>query len=99
MADNTNKVTIDAAWFAELYAAAKDKSIYSGAVINIAKERDELKAKLAESERRYSQDHERMDAAERCIEEVSQELDGAGTLTEIRNAQSIIRSYREKEAK
>ena len=46
MADN-NKVTIDAAWFAELYATAKDKCQYSEAVINIAKERDELKTKLA----------------------------------------------------
>ena len=45
MADN-NKVTIDAEWFAELYAAKKDKEQYAEAKINIAKERDELKAKL-----------------------------------------------------
>lgn len=43
MADNTNKVTIDAAWFAELYAAKKDKDQYAKAVLNIAKERDNLR--------------------------------------------------------
>ena len=59
MADNTNKVTIDAAWFAELYAAKKDKDQYAEAVMNIAKERDELKAANEDLKSRVVGDIER----------------------------------------
>lgn len=48
MADNTNKVTIDAAWFAELYAKANGEryTVLEAAHNQVVKERDNLIKKL-----------------------------------------------------
>lgn len=55
MADNTNKVTIDADFFAQLYAEANSRAEAVLTINEIAKERDELKAKLESREKSLSQ--------------------------------------------
>ena len=105
MADNNHKVTIDAAWFAELYRKATEPKTQMveckgecQSLKALAKERDELKAKLdcAEVDRETYKD--RAEAAERCIEEIEAVMsDGViADCAEGMKVNGIIRAYREK---
>ena len=97
MADNTNKVTIDADYFAKLHRLANEsinickecREEHTAEEFNaLKKERDELKAKFA--------------AAERCIEEIESVMSVSviSECAEGEKVNGIIRAYREaKEAK
>ena len=88
MADNTNKVTIDADYFAKLHRLANVTDNICNVLGALANERDELKAKFA--------------AAERCIEEIESVMSVSviSECAEGEKVNGIIRAYREaKEAK
>ena len=82
MADNTNKVTIDVAWFDELRSAANGEKYKTleAAYNQVRKERDKLRAKLVYAEREeenckgitteYRRCRDNLAAAERCIEDI-----------------------------
>ena len=110
MADN-NKVTIDAAFFSELFRKANETDAickecceeHTAEEFNaLAKERDELKAKLAgECKNCVSQDEakvlaESLAAAERCIEDVWNCLSPQEIADNEYAHIDIIRAYREK---
>ena len=122
MADSNHKVTIDAEWFAEIYANANEKynsndekskkieelkdelqgsrNCYyecRDELLEVTKERDELKEKLDDA-REVSNGFElRLAAAERCIDDIAVAVAEEQDIDEIAN---IIRAYREqKEAK
>ena len=97
MADNTNKVTIDADYFAKLHRLANEsinickecREEHTAEEFNaLKKECDELRAKFA--------------AAERCIEEIESVMSVSviSECAEGEKVNGIIRAYREaKEAK
>ena len=88
MADNTNKVTIDADYFAKLHGLANDAD-------NILKEANALENKCDELKAKFA-------AAERCIEEIESVMSVSviSECAEGEKVNGIIRAYRAaKEAK
>lgn len=107
--ENTNKVTIDAAYFNNLFTRAVERerlwSDREGLILEcekIAKERDELKAKLEKSKTNNMFDAclgdecataKRLAAAERCIEDCWCQLTVGASRSIV---EGTIRAYREK---
>ena len=83
MADNTNKVTIYADYFAKLHWLANDADNILKEANALANERDELKAKFA--------------SAERLIEEIESVMSVSviSECAEGEKVNGIIRAYRE----
>ena len=114
MADNTNKVTIDVAWFDELRSTANGEKykMIEAAYNQVRKELDELREKLDAVTRTNNliintcenscAAANRLAAAERCIEEIESVMSVSviSDCAEGEKVNGIIRAYREaKEAK
>ena len=104
MTDNTNKVTIDADYFYQLYILAKDADNILKEANALAKKRDELVKKTnkyAKELLALSNDRDELKAkfasAERCIEEIESVMSVSviSECAEGEKVNGIIRSYRE----
>ena len=109
MADNTNKVTIDADYFAKLHMLANDADNILKEANALANKRDELikkTNKYAKELLALSKERDELKAkfasAERCIEEIESVMSVSviSECAEGEKVNGIIRAYREaKEAK
>ena len=104
MADNTNKVTIDADYFAKLHRLANDADNILKEANALANKRDELVKKTnkyAKELLALSNEREELKAkfaaAERCIEEIESVMSVSviSECAEGEKVNGIIRAYRE----